>query len=111
MTRRALGGIRESWVAAPATIPQASPLWYPLFTISGMASLEKVTAQARLDPLTALKKATAKVVAMAKPPGSRPTQRYMASYILVGWRSERRRGGQIGARAPGLQPRQRAGAR
>ena len=70
-TMTELGGIIAARGPAAATDPQANPVSYPAFFISGTASLEKTTVAATPEPLIAAKKALATTTALAIPPGKR----------------------------------------
>ena len=62
-----------SKVPPAATAPAASALSYLYLFISGIAIRPIVRTQATLEELIAEKIPHAKMVAMAKPPGSRPS--------------------------------------
>src|SRR3990167_2028652 len=78
-----LGGIMIPSVAPAAVMPYVSFGLYPLWIISGQATLPSVAAVAMLDPDTAAKTAEAAAQACASPPGVRPNHLASASNIRV----------------------------
>ena len=75
-----LGGIMAAILPLAAMQPVERRGWYLYRVISGRASLVKVAAAARLEPEQAPKSPLAAVVAMANPPGLRPSHLTHASY-------------------------------
>ena len=77
---------------AAAMVPQAKRLSYARLRISGRLMRVNTAQATMLEPVQAPNRALAQVVAMARPPGSRPTHLYVASkarLLIPAWVANR----------------------
>ena len=77
---------------AAAIVPQAKRLSYDRLRISGRLMRVNTAQATTLEPVQAPNRALAQVVAMARPPGSRPTHLYAASkarLLIPAWVANR----------------------
>lgn len=83
MIMGALGGIRTPSDPADVTTPKAIFFGYPASMSAGIMMLPIATTVARLDPVMAAKNAHEAIVAIARPPFTRPNTMFMRPMSLL----------------------------